>query len=38
MDKKITYEQIFHSTSNGVVVTDASGDIVYINARAEIDD
>ena len=35
MDKKITYEQIFHSTSNGVVVTDASGDIVYINARAE---
>jgi PAS domain S-box-containing protein len=35
MDKKITYEQIFHSTSNGVVVTDASGDIVYINERAE---
>lgn len=35
MDKKISYEQIFHSTSNGVVVTDASGDIVYINERAE---
>lgn len=35
MDKKITYEQIFHSTSNGVVITDASGNIVYINERAE---
>jgi len=35
MDKKITHEQIFHSTSNGVVVTDASGGIVYINKRAE---
>jgi len=35
MDKKITHEQIFHSTSNGVVVTDASGGIIYINARAE---
>jgi PAS domain S-box-containing protein len=35
MDIKITYDQIFHSTSNGVVVTDASGDIVCINERAE---
>jgi PAS domain S-box-containing protein len=35
MDKKITYEQIFNATSNGVVVTDASGDIVYINQQAE---
>ena len=35
MDTKITYDQIFHSTSNGVVVTDASGDIVCINERAE---
>jgi len=35
MDKKITYEQIFHSTSNGVVVTDASGNIVYFNRQAE---
>ena len=35
MERKITYEQIFHATSNGVVVTDASGHIVYINQRAE---
>ncbi len=35
MDKNITYEQIFHATSNGVVITDASGKIVYINQRAE---
>ena len=35
MDKNITYEQIFHATSNGVVITDASGNIVYINQRAE---
>jgi PAS domain S-box-containing protein len=34
MDIKITYDQIFHSTSNGVVVTDVSGNIVYINKRA----
>lgn len=31
----ITYEQIFHSTSNGVVVTDASGFIVHINRMGE---
>ena len=35
MNIKITYDQIFQSTSNGVVVTDASGDIVCINERAE---
>jgi len=35
MDIRITYDQIFHSTSNGVVVTDASGNIVCINKRAE---
>ena len=35
MDKNITYEQIFHATSNGVVITDASGNIVYLNQRAE---
>jgi PAS domain-containing protein len=35
MDKNITYEQIFYATSNGVVITDASGNIVYINQRAE---
>jgi len=35
MDNTITYEQIFHATSNGVVITDASGKIVYINQRAE---
>jgi len=31
----ITYEQIFHSTSNGVVVTDAAGIIVHINKQGE---
>lgn len=31
----ITYEQIFHATSNGVVVTDASGIIVHINRQGE---
>lgn len=31
----ITYEQIFQSTSNGVVVTDASGIIVHINKQGE---
>ena len=35
MDKQITYEQIFNATSNGVVVTDAFGDIIYINQQAE---
>lgn len=35
MEKNITYEQIFYATSNGVVITDASGNIVYINQRAE---
>jgi len=35
MDKNITYEQIFHATSNGVVITDASGNIVFVNQRAE---
>ncbi len=33
MDNKITYEQIFNTTSNGAVVTDASGNIVYINRQ-----
>jgi len=31
----ITYEQIFHSASNGVVVTDAAGIIVHINKQGE---
>lgn len=35
MPPPITYEQIFHATSNGVVVTDASGVIVHINRQAE---
>jgi len=35
MNKQITYEQIFNATSNGVVVTDALGDIIYINKQAE---
>jgi PAS domain S-box-containing protein len=35
MDKQITHEQIFNATSNGVVVTDALGDIIYINKQAE---
>lgn len=35
MDKEIKYEQVFNATSNGVVVTDASGDIVHINQQAK---
>ncbi len=35
MDKEIIYEQIFNATSNGVVITDASGDIVHINQQAK---
>jgi PAS domain S-box-containing protein len=35
MNTEITHEQIFNATSNGVVATDASGQIVYINRQAE---
>jgi PAS domain S-box-containing protein len=34
MAKKITYEHIFNSTSNGVIAVDAKGDIVLINQQA----
>lgn len=35
MSTEITYEQIFHQTSNGAVVTDQDGIIVFINRQAE---
>jgi len=35
MDKNITYQQIFNATSNGIIATDVSGTIVYINQKAE---
>jgi PAS domain S-box-containing protein len=35
MDQNITYQQIFDSTSNGIIATDVSGMIVYINQAAE---
>ncbi len=34
MAKKITYEHIVNSTSNGVIAVDANGDIVLINKQA----
>ena len=35
MDQNITYEQIINSTNNGIIATDVSGTIVYINQQAE---
>ncbi|MEJ2656613.1 MAG: sigma 54-interacting transcriptional regulator [Desulfobacterales bacterium] len=35
MNPNITYEQIFNSTSSGIIATDVSGMIVYINQQAE---
>ena len=35
MNIKITYEQIINSTNNGIIATDVSGTIVYINQQAE---
>jgi len=35
MDQNITYQQIFNATSNGIIATDVSGTIVYINQKAE---
>ena len=35
MDQKITYEQIINATNNGIIATDAWGNIVYINQQAE---
>jgi PAS domain S-box-containing protein len=35
MDQSITCDQIFNATSSGIVATDASGMIAYINQQAE---
>ncbi|MBW1982434.1 MAG: sigma 54-interacting transcriptional regulator [Deltaproteobacteria bacterium] len=35
MRSPISYKQIFHATSNGIVVTDATGTIIYFNKQAE---
>jgi PAS domain S-box-containing protein len=35
MNRNITYEQIFNATSNGIIATDVSGTIAYINQQAE---
>ena len=35
MDQAITYDLIFNATSNGIIATDASGTIAYINQQAE---
>jgi PAS domain S-box-containing protein len=35
MSETISYEKIFHATSNGVVVTDATGVILDLNRQAE---
>lgn len=35
MGQNITYEQIINATNNGIIATDASGTIVYINQQAE---
>jgi PAS domain S-box-containing protein len=35
MEQNITYEQIINATNNGIIVTDTSGTIVYINQQAE---
>ena len=35
MDQNISYEQIINSTNNGIIATDKSGTIVYINQQAE---
>ncbi len=35
MNQNITYEQIINSTNNGIIATDVSGTIVYINQQAE---
>ncbi len=35
MDQNISYEQIINSTNNGIIATDVSGTIVYINQQAE---
>jgi PAS domain S-box-containing protein len=35
MDQNISYEQIINSTNNGIIATDVSGTVVYINQQAE---
>jgi PAS domain S-box-containing protein len=35
MNRSITYDQIFNAASNGIIATDASGTIAYINEQAE---
>ena len=35
VDQNITYEQIINSTNNGIIATDVSGKIVYINQQVE---
>lgn len=35
MDQNISYEQIINSTNNGIIATNVSGTIVYINQQAE---
>jgi PAS domain S-box-containing protein len=35
MDQSITYDLIFNATSNGIIATDVSGTIAYINPQAE---
>ena len=35
MDQNISYEQIINSTNNGIIATNLSGTIVYINQQAE---
>jgi PAS domain S-box-containing protein len=35
MDRTITYDLIFNATSNGIIATDVSGTIAYINQQAE---
>jgi PAS domain S-box-containing protein len=35
MDQHISYEQIINSTNNGIIATNVSGTIVYINQQAE---
>ena len=35
MDQNISYEQIINATNNGIIATNVSGTIVYINQQAE---
>ena len=35
MDQNISCEQIINSTNNGIIATNLSGTIVYINQQAE---